>query len=529
MKYAVIARPPVMGGKLASYDGSAATKVPGVEKIVVIEGTPPPSKFQPIGGVAVIARNTWAAIKGRDALVIKWDDGPHASYDSATYKAQLEETARKPGKVVRDEGDAEKALGSAAKMVSAEYYIPHLAHASMEPPCATARVADGKCEVWAPVQSPGGTRNELAEKLSLKPEDVTVNVTLLGGGFGRKSKCDFVLEAALLSREMSGAPVRVIWTREDDLHHDYLHTVSAERIDAGFDAQGRIVAWRHRSVAPTIRATFVADPKFQQAGDISGGLIDVPFDVANLRCEVGEAEAHTRIGWFRSVYNIPHAFAIQSFVTELAHATGRDPKDMLLELVGPARHVQPPKEYTNSGDPLETFPIDTARLRRVVELVADKAEWGKKLPPRHGQGIAVHRSFVSYVATVVEVAVDDKGRLSVPRVDTAIDCGFAANPERIYSQVEGAAVMGLSLAKYGEISFKNGRVEQNNFDGFQVLRIEESPPITHVWIVPNSIDVPSSGVGEPGLPPFAPALCNAIFAATGKRIRRLPIGDQLSI
>jgi len=534
LKYAAVARPPVMGGKLASYDGAAAMKVPGVEKIVVIEGTPPPSKFQPIGGVAVIARNTWAAVKGRDALTIKWDDGPHASYDSAAYKAQLEETARKPGKIVRDEGDAEKALGSAAKTVSGEYYIPHLAHASMEPPCATARVANGKCEVWAPVQSPGGTRNELAEKLGIKPEDVTVNVTLLGGGFGRKSKCDFVLEAALLSREMGGAPVKVVWTREDDLHNDYLHTVSAERIDAGVDAQGRVVAWRHRSVAPTIRATFVPDPKFEQSGELGMGFIDVPFDIKNLRCEVGEAEAHTRIGWFRSVSNIPHAFAVQSFVSELAHAAGRDPKDMLIELLGPARHIdlgpslKNGAEYGNMGEPLDVYPIDTARLRRVVELVADKAEWGKKFPPRHGQGIAVHRSFVSYVATVVEVAVDDKGRLSVPRVDTAIDCGFAANPERIYSQVEGAAVMGLSLAKYGEISFKNGRVEENNFDGFQVARIDESPPITHVWIVPNSINVPSSGVGEPGLPPFAPALCNAIFAATGKRIRRLPIGNQLA-
>src|SRR6266446_3020754 len=528
MKYAAIARPPVMGGKLASYDGAAAMKVPGVEKIVVIEGTPPPSKFQPIGGVAVIARNTWAAIKGREALVIQWDDGPHGAYDSVAYKAQLEETARKPGKIVRDEGDADKALASAAKFVSAEYYAPHLSHAPMEPPCATARVADGKCEVWAAVQSPGGTRNELVDKLGLKPEDVTVNVTLLGGGFGRKSKPDFVLEAALLSREMGGAPVKVTWTREDDLHHDYLHTVSAERIDAGLDAQGRVVAWRHRTVAPTIRATFVPDPKFEQSGELGMGVVDVPFDIVNLRCEVGEAEAHTRIGWFRSVSNIPHAFAVQSFVAELARAAGRDPKDMLIELLGPPRTVQPPAEYTNYGDPLETYPIDTPRLRRVVELVADKAEWGKKLPPRRGQGIAVHRSFLSYVATVVEVAVDNKGKLTVPRVDTAIDCGFAANPERIYSQIEGAAVMGLSLARYGEISFKNGRVEQNNFDGYQVLRIEESPPITHVWIVQNGIEVPSSGVGEPGLPPFAPALCNAIFAATGKRIRRLPIGDQLA-
>ena len=534
MKYAAIARPGVLGGKVASYDGSAAMKVPGVEKIVVIEGTPPPSKFQPIGGVAVVARNTWAALKGRDALKVNWDDGPHGSYDSAAYKAQLEETARKPAKVVRNEGDADAALASAAKTLSAEYYIPHLAHASMEPPTATVRVADGKCEAWAPVQSPGNTREELAKKLGLKPEDVTVNVTLLGGGFGRKSKCDFVLEAALLSREMGGAPVKVTWTREDDLHHDYLHTVSLERIDAGIDPQGRVVAWRHRSVAPTISAIFSPDPKHESSGELGMGFTDVPFDIPNLRCENGEAEAHTRIGWFRSVSNIPHGFAVQSFVGELAHAMGRDPKEVLVELIGqprifdPRKSLSPGIEYTNMGDPFETYPIDTGRLRRVVELVADKAEWGRKLPPRHGQGIAVHRSFLSYVATVVEVAVDEKGRLSVPRVDTAIDCGFAANPERIHSQIEGAAVMGLSLAKYGEISFKNGRVQQNNFDGFQVVRIDESPPITHVWIVPNGIDVPSSGVGEPGLPPFAPALCNAIFAATGKRIRRLPIGDQLT-
>ncbi|HEU0219049.1 MAG TPA: xanthine dehydrogenase family protein molybdopterin-binding subunit [Stellaceae bacterium] len=534
MKYAAIARPGVLGGKVASYDGAPAMKVFGVEKIVAIDGTPPPSKFQPIGGVAVIARNTWAAIRGRDALKVTWDDGPHGSYDSAAYKAQMEETARKPAKIVRNDGDADKAIASAAKTLSAEYYIPHLAHASMEPPTATVRVAEGKCEAWAPVQSPGNTRDELAKKLGLKPEDVTVNVTLLGGGFGRKSKCDFVLEAALLSREMGGAPVKVVWTREDDLHHDYLHTVSLERIDAGIDTTGKVVAWRHRSVAPTISAIFSADPKHESSGELGMGFTDVPFAIPNLRCENGEAEAHTRIGWFRSVSNIPHGFAVQSFAAEIAHALGRDPKEVLLELIGPPRIFDPRKslspgiEYTNMGDPLETYPIDTARLRRVVELVADKAEWGRKLPPRHGQGIAVHRSFLSYVATVIEVAVDDKGKLSVPRVDTAIDCGFAANPERIASQIEGAAVMGLSLAKYGEISFKNGRVQQNNFDGFQVVRIDESPPITHVHIVPNGIDVPSSGVGEPGLPPFAPALCNAIFAATGKRIRRLPIGDQLA-
>ncbi len=436
--------------------------------------------------------------------------------------------------MIRSDGDAEKALASAAKTVTAEYYIPHLAHASMEPPSATVRVADGKCEAWACVQSPGGTREELAKKLGLKPEDVTVHVTLLGGGFGRKSKCDFVLEAAVLSKEMGGAPVKVIWTREDDIQNGYYHAVSAERIEAGLDKNNKVVAWRHRSAAPTILSIFAPDQKHEAPFEIGMGLVDNPFDIPNFRVENGEAEAHTRIGWFRSVYNIPHAFAVQSFVAELAKSTERDPKEVLLELLGPPRIVDPRKsqdvaDFWNYGDPFETYPIDTGRLRRVVELVTEKAEWGKKLPARHGRGLAVHRSFLSYIATVIEVSVDEKGRLTVPRVDTAIDCGFAANPERIRSQIEGAAVMGMSLALYGEITFKNGRVEQSNFDTYKVIRIEESPPVTHTHIVANGIDVPSSGVGEPGLPPFAPALCNAIFDATGKRIRRLPIGDQLSI
>ncbi len=493
MKYAVIARPPVVGGTVASFDAAAAMAVPGVEKVVKIDGTPAPAKFAPLGGVAVVARNTWAALQGREALKVAWDDGPNKIYDSAAYKAQLEATARQPGKIVRNDGDVEKALAAAAKTVTAEYYLPHLAHAAMEPPAATARFADG---------------------------------------FGRKSKCDYAQEAAILAREV-GAPVKVVWTREDDIQHSFYHTVSLERIEAGFDANKKVVAWRHRSVAPTILSTFAPDPKHEMALELGMGFVDVPFAIPNLRCENGEAAAHVRIGWFRSVSNIPHCFAIQSFAAELANAMERDPKDFLLELIGPPRIVDPRKsdqvaEFWNYGDPFETYPIDTARLRRVVELAAEKAGWGRKLPPRHGLGIAVHRSFLSYIATVIEAAVDDKSNLTVPQVDTAIDCGFAANPERIRSQIEGAAVMGMSLARYGEVSFKNGRAEQSNFNDYQVIRIGESPAVTNTHIVPNGIEVPSSGVGEPGLPPFAPALCNAIFAATGKRIRRLPIADQLS-
>ncbi len=531
MKFAVIARPPVVGGKLVSFDAGAALKVPGVEQVVEVQGWPWPSKFQPLGGVAVIARNTGSAIKGRDALQIVWDDGPNKVYDSVQYRAEIEATAKKPGKVVRREGDADAALSQAAKVVTADYYLPHLAHASMEPPTALAHVADGRCEVWAPVQSPGGTREDLAQTLGIPTKDVRVNVTLLGGGFGRKSKCDFALEAALLSKKL-GAPVKVTWTREDDIQHDFYHTVSAEHLEAGFDAAGKVTAWKHRSVAPSIMSTFAPDAKLEMPLETGMGLVDVPFQIANLTCENGEAAAHTRIGWFRSVSNIPHAFAIQSFASELAHAAGRDPKDFLLELIGAPRIVDAAKtspDFWDYGESTEKYPIDTSRLRRVIELAAEKAGWGRSLPPGHGLGIAAHRSFVSYIATVVEVVVDGKGGWSVPRVDTVIDCGFHINPERIESQMQGAVIMGLSLAKYGEVTFKEGRAEQANFNDYQVLRIDEAPRETRVHIVPAGLDVAPGGVGEPGVPPVAPALANALFAATGKRIRRLPIADQLVV
>ncbi len=531
MKYAVIARPPVLGAKVKSFDGSAALKVPGVEKVVEVQGWDWPAKFQPVGGVAVIARNTGVAIKGRDALKITWTDSPHAVYNSNSYREMLLENARKPGKTVRNDGDIDGAMKAAAKTITAEYYIPQSAHAPMEPPAATAWVHDGMCEVWAPVQSPGGTHDDLMKTLGLPYDKVKVNVTLLGGAFGRKSKCDFVLEAALLSKTLN-APVRVQWTREDDIQHDFYHAVAVERIEAALDANNKVIGWRHRNAAPSLFSTFMPDPKMQQPLEYSMGQVDLPFAIENIRCEVCEAPAHSRIGWFRSVRNVPNTFATQSFVAELAHATGRDPKDMLLELIGAPRIVDPRKttvDLWNYGDPFETYPIDTGRLRGVVELVAEKAGWGRDLPAGHGMGIAVQRSFLSYIATVVEVAVDGKGNISVPRVDTAVDCGFHVNPERITSQIEGAAIMGLGIAKHCEITYKNGVVQQSNFNDYQVVRIDEAPRVTNVYIVPAGWDTPSSGVGEPGTPPFAPALCNAIFAATGKRIRNLPIGDQLAI
>ena len=535
MKFAVVARPPVVGGKLVSFDAADALKVPGVEKVVEVQGWPWPTKFRPVGGVAVVARNTGSAIKGCKALKITWDNGPNAHYDSAAFRQKMAATAGEPGKVVRNEGDADAALQSAARVITAEYYLPHLAHATMEPPNAVVHVFQGssgtECVAYAPTQSPGGCRDDLADMLGIPAANVTVNVPLLGGGFGRKSKWDYVLEAALVSKA-TGAPIKLVWTREDDIQHDFYHTVSVERIDAGIDAHGKVVAWRHRSVAPTILSTFKKGADHEGAFELGMGLIDNPFAIPNLRCENGKCDAHTRIGWFRSVSNIPHGFAVQSMVGELAAALNRDPKEMLLELIGPDRIVDPRKsqdvvDYWNYGDPFETYPIDTGRLRRVAEIAAQQAGWGKTLPQGEGMGIAAHRSFLSYIASVVHVAVGSDGTLAIRQVDTAVDCGFHVNPERIRSQIEGAAVMGLALAKHGQITFKNGRPEQDNFDGFVVARINEAPLDVRTHIVPASWDVPSSGVGEPGLPPFAPALCNAIFAATGKRIRSLPIGEQL--
>ena len=523
MLYASVAHPPVYGSTVKSVDDAAALKVAGVKQTAVIDTFKPPVTMQALGGVAVLADSTYAAFQGKKKLKVEWQTSEHSVWTSDAYRKELEATSRKPCKVVRENGNVDAEFAKGEKIVEAQYYAPMLAHASMEPPAALAVYRDGKVEAWAPTQGPQGAAEAIAAAVGIKKEDVTVNVTLLGGAFGRKSFPDFVVEAAVLSKK-TGKPVKVVWSREDDIKFDAFHSVAAMYFKASLGADGKPTAWLQRSVFPPIASTFEPKGEYADAGEIGLGFSDVPFAIPNQRVENGPAQAHTRIGWFRSVANIYHAYGIHSFADELAHAAGKDPVEYVLALLGQDRIIpktELAKDYKNYDGDYETYPIDAARFKRVVQIAAEKSGWGKqKLGNGCGMGLAVHRSFLTYVAAVVEVQVKDN-QVIVQRVHMALDAGTVVNPTTVKQQFEGAAVMGTGIAFYGEITATNGVIDQSNFDTFQVARMKVAPKETNVYIVES--DAAPAGIGEPGLPPIAPAIYNAVFAATGKRIREMPL------
>ncbi|WP_193161277.1 xanthine dehydrogenase family protein molybdopterin-binding subunit [Microbulbifer hainanensis] len=528
---ASIERAPVLGSTIDKLDDSAARKVKGVVAIERLDGGAEPPAFKPLSGVAVLAHNTWTALKARKLLQISWSASSHDQHDSDSYLADLQRAVLEPGTTITNRGDVDTAESSASQSHQATYTVPYLAHATMEPPAATAQVSESGCEVWGCVQDPQSVQQQVAAALSMKPEQVTVNVTLLGGGFGRKSKPDFVVEAALLAKKMQ-RPVKVVWSREDDIRHDYYHAASVEHYRAGLDSDGHVDSWLQRAAFPSISGTFQAGIDHPSNSELGLGLTDLPYAIPNCRTETQRAEYHARIGWLRSVSNIQNAFGVCSFADELAHVSGQRPDSFLLQLIGPDRHVDPSQgdyKYSNYGEELDKFPLDTARLKNVLRRVAVKADLN--LRGDHGKnsgegwGIAVHRSFLSYVGIATKVQVQN-GRMKIQEMHCVADVGLAVNPDRVRSQMEGAMIFGMSLALMGEIKMKNGAVSNSNFHDYQLLRMHQCPPLS-VELVDS--DAAPAGVGEPGVPPVAPSIANAVFAASGQRIRELPISKHLQV
>lgn len=510
MKFAAIARCPATFGTFKTYDDSDALSIKGVEKVIPLEKGSGP--FGVLGGIAVIASNTWSAFQGKNNLSVEWEMGPNGSYDTESYQKKIISRVQQPAKVTPgSQGNTRNAFKNADTVIDATYFIPHLVHTPMEVPNATAYVNNGKCEVWAPTQDPQTARAEVASNLGLDTNDVTINVTFLGGGFGRKSKPDFIVEAALLSQKIN-APVQVVWSREDDVKHSYYHAMSAQYLRGSIDKDGAVSGWLHRTAFPSIVSTFKPLSDYASGFELAQGFSNNPYEIPNVQLENAKAEAHVRIGWMRSVCNIHHSFAVNSFADELAIAAGQDPMQFKLTLIG--------KDRIREGR--SPHPFNSARLKNVIRKVKDMSGWGKSLPEGHGMGVAFHYSFYSYVATVVEVSVINN-KLKMHNLYSALDCGLYVNKDAVINQMEGAAVFGMSIAMYGKITAKDGAIEQNNFFDYQMARMKDVPNM-QIEIIDN--DEKPTGVGEPGVPPIAPAICNAIYAASGKRIRTLPLMDH---
>ncbi|MGH8496790.1 MAG: molybdopterin cofactor-binding domain-containing protein [Gammaproteobacteria bacterium] len=517
MRYAVIARSPYLDGRVKRFNADKARKLPGVIDVVHIEGPGPEAPYTLLAeGVAVVANSTWAALKGREALDIEWDRGPHSRESTAALDEESDKALAGQGQVVRNDGDFDGAIAGAARVIEARYQVPYVAHATLEPQNCVAHVRKDGCDIIGPIQMPGGASRMAGELTGLDRMKINVQMTRLGGGFGRRLSADYVAEAVLVSKAV-GLPVKVQWTREDDLQHDFFRPGGHHHLKAGLDAEGRPIAWTHRLASPS---KYYRRPDVGPDGMWVAELYPDDFPgniVPNYRLEYFPMRSGLPRGSWRAPAHTANAFVVQSFIDEIAHEVGRDPLAYRLELLGDARDLS----YSNHGGP--TF--NTGRLAGVLQLAARKAGWGDKLPKGRGRGMAGHFTFGAYVAQVVDVTVRN-GRLKVDRVVGAIDCGLAVNPAGIRAQMEGGICDGLSTALNLAITIKDGQVEQRNFDTYRLMRIDQAPADIDVHIVDS--DLPPTGVGEPPIPPLAPALTNAIFAATGKRIRRLPIGEQIS-
>lgn len=508
MLHASLERSPTVGGKLESYDREAALAVPGVRDVIELEG----NGVHTNAALAVVADNTWAAMQGRTKLAATWDAGEGPLEQTEQHRAMLADSAMASGKVALETGDMDRAMLDAAQTLDVQYFSPYLSHSPLEPLVAVAHVRDDSVEIWAPTQNPIGARRQVAEQLELSdPEQVAVHVTLLGGAFGRKSQSDFVLEAAAVSKAL-GKPVKVTWTREDEVRHGFYRPENRQRFRATLDDKGAVTGITGHSVFSTIARAFNPSALEPLGVELDMGWTSVPFRVPNLRMSATGVPSGLRIGWWRSVCNTFHAFAWSSFVDELAAQAQQDPIGFYKKLVGEPREVK-------AGN--ATY--DTKRLLAVVDRVSAMGLWGKEVPKGEGIGFAAHMSFQSYVACVMHVAVSDDKSVTIKQVDYAVDCGTVVNPDGVRAQCEGGLVFGLSAALYGEITVKDGAVVQGNFDTYPLLRLDKMP-VVRVDIIDSSES--PTGIGEPPTPVVAPALTNAIFAASGERVRELPLSSQ---
>jgi isoquinoline 1-oxidoreductase beta subunit len=512
MLFASIARPAVFGAKVKSFDAAAAMAVPGVVQVVEVPAVGEDVRVH--GGVAVVAQNNWAAMKGREKLAVQWDPGPNARESSAGNLAQMDRSVAKKGKVqVNKLGDPDRGLSKAGKAaLRARYEVPFIAHATMEPMNCTAHVQGDRCQVWGPTQFPNWAADAIAKALGIPRANVAVEISLLGGGFGRRINPDYAVEAALVAKQVN-APVQVQWTREDDLQHDFYRPMAVHVIEASLGADGYPEAWRHRMSTPAITRTINAEAPEDELGvQESNGASDMLYRVPNRSLEYTYQPSGVPRGWWRAVHTTHTTFAVESFIDELAEKAGKDPYEYRLHLIDALQVSRP--------EPNKEFPWDPERLRGVLKLAAERGGWGKTLPAGHGMGIAVAIDHLSYAAEVIEVSVID-GKLRVHKVVCAADCGPVMNPNGARAQLEGGVIQGLSAALKEKITIAGGRVEQTNFSDYQILRINEAPVVIETYFA--ATDAHPTGLGEPSVPPVAPALASAIYRATGKRPRSLPI------